>query len=165
MKNDWLIDLLEEDMERKLQRHRSSNPAFESALNQELDELRKTKDQLKEYQVSLPSQGGDYFDSFHDKVMAEIQKANPIERNIEKHKKPWRTRVLSLFIFLMILGLAQNKFTSSSEVLTHTVVSMGQQDLESARILLSHVDSFDYYMSAQRSSDTGSSVEEALLGL
>jgi hypothetical protein len=165
MKNDWLIDLLEEEMERKLQRHRSSKPFLESDLNQELDELKKTKDQLKEYQVTLPSLREDYFDSFHDKVMAEVQNAKPLERNMEKHQKPWRTRALKFLIFLMILGMAQNKFVSSGEVLTQSVVSLGQQDLESARILLSHVDSFDYYMSTQRSSESGTSVEEALLGL
>lgn len=165
MKNDWLIDLLEEEMERKLQRHRSSNQTLESDLNQELDELKKTKDQLKEYQVALPSLREDYFDAFHDKVMAEVQNAAPLKRNMEKHKKPWRTRALNLFIFLMILGVAQNKFVSSGEVLTHSVVSVGQQDLESARMLLSHVDSFDYYMSAQKSSESGASAEEAVLGL
>lgn len=165
MKNDWLIDLLEEEMDRKLQRHRQGNAGLESDLNQELDELKKTKEQLKEYQVSLPSLREDYFDSFHDKVMSEIQKTAPLDLKIQKHKKPWSTRALNLFIFLMILGLAQNRFVSSGEVLTQSVVAEGQQNLESARILLSHVDSFDYYMSAQRSSEAGSSAEEALLGM
>ncbi|MCE3010101.1 MAG: hypothetical protein LW875_05770 [Proteobacteria bacterium] len=156
MKEQWIIDYLESEADPALWLEMKRELAENWQAQQELNDLKETKESLENFSGELPELSEDFFEQMHEKIMAQVEQKEilpvPQPTVLSKIKRPVTAASAFLAIFLAVV--VQTPLTSENS--THLaqkqafeeMVILAMQDPQSLAQLTSYQGASDFFVDA-----------------